>query len=161
MIRWIGDREAPLILYVVRAALLSAVPSFAIAAALFFVLPEAVLAQADAIADPGPSNLLVEAFGYVVFAPVVETAGMALLFVLLRWLHVPAWGQVAVQVVVWSVLHALIAPIWGVTVAWSFLVFSLVYLAQERRSGIHAFIATTLVHAVQNAVATSLMYLPL
>lgn len=89
-----------------------------------------------------------------VFAPIVETFGMmVLLFILRRFIsraeYVP-W----VAALVCAGLHSLARPLWGLEVFWGFLVFSLCYLAWEKKSPLQAFWMTAILHSLHNLLPT-------
>jgi hypothetical protein len=51
-------------------------------------------------------------------------------------------------------LHSLARPLWGLEVFWGFLIFSLCYLAWEKKSPLQAFWMTAILHALHNLVPT-------
>jgi biopolymer transport protein ExbB/TolQ len=61
-------------------------------------------------------------------------------------------GVAAASAVFWGILHSLVAPAWGLVVAWPFFVFSLCFLAWEERSVWRAIVATAVTHMCQNAL---------
>lgn len=94
--------------------------------------------------------------GLVVFSPVVETAAMGVvLLILLRF--VPPTVAIFISAIGWGIVHSLLAPIWGVVIWWPFLVFSTLFVAWHKRSLALAFILPTCVHALQNLLPALLV----
>ncbi len=95
-------------------------------------------------------------FGMVVFSPVVETLVMgAVLLVLLRFLQ-PTIAILA-SAIGWGIVHSLIAPVWGLTIWWPFLVFSTLFVTWRERSLPLAFALPICTHALQNLIPSLLV----
>lgn len=143
--------------YVLRAWPLAMVPTLAIALVLSFVFQ---LLGHDLFLGEDPMAPLqsMPRWGFlltvVLFAPLFETLLMApMLAVLMR-----LWGgrrlpAALSSAAVWAFLHSLSALLWGVCIFWTFLVFSIAWLAWRPRSFGHAFLVTFGIHALQNAAA--------
>jgi hypothetical protein len=95
---------------------------------------------------------LLDFFGVVVFAPLVETLLLAGLLALTprRWGIVP---RAIVSAIVWGGLHALSAPFWFLGTAFSFFVFSCGYLVWRQKSFKYGFAAAAMLHALINLTA--------
>jgi hypothetical protein len=89
-----------------------------------------------------------------VFAPLVETFGMAVIFWVLRRLLTCPKLAPWVTALVCAGLHSLARPLWGLEVFWGFVIFSLCYLAWEKKSPLQAFCMTAILHALHNLVPT-------
>ena len=95
-------------------------------------------------------------FGMVVFSPIVETLVMgAVLLVLLR-LFSPTVAILA-SAIGWGIVHSLIAPVWGLTIWWPFLVFSTLFVTWRERSLALAFALPICTHALQNLLPSLLV----
>jgi len=95
-------------------------------------------------------------FGMVVFSPIVETLVMgAVLLVLLRLFSPTA--AILVSAIGWGLVHSSIAPIWGLTIWWPFLVFSTLFVTWRERSLALAFALPICTHALQNLIPSLLV----
>ncbi|HLP25454.1 MAG TPA: hypothetical protein VK477_07245, partial [Acidobacteriota bacterium] len=63
------------------------------------------------------------------------------------------------SVIVWALLHSTSHRLWGVGIAWPFLLFSVCYLNWEKRSRSHAFLMTAAFHGLHNLVLALLLLL--
>ncbi|MEM9233822.1 MAG: hypothetical protein AAGA69_06230 [Pseudomonadota bacterium] len=154
--------------YVLRVAPMIIVPGLIIAFAivtLFEVLGiptglDGVFSEEVPGLSPQAQRIL-EGFLIVVFAPLVETLIMALIFWFLGVLRLSYSGLIIGQVLFWMFLHSAQALAWGFTIAWAFLIFSMAYLAWREEHGTgKAILVVTLLHAANNAVAFGLTLLP-
>lgn len=89
-----------------------------------------------------------------VFAPIVETFGMVILFWILRRFVRQAALVPFAAALVCAGLHSLARPLWGIEVFWGFLIFSLCYLAWEKKSPLQAFWLTAILHSLHNLLPT-------
>jgi membrane protease YdiL (CAAX protease family) len=132
--------------YIVRSGVVSLVPSLLIGAAL---AGTGILTEENA-----PQNNLndpaVILFAFVVFAPIFESFVMAAGLYVFSFLTRRPLRLAAMSAVVWGLLHSLIAPIWGLTIAWPFFVFSCAYLAWRRRAWWRGMAVAISIHAFQN-----------
>lgn len=115
------------------------------------------------MSDPGPdfskyspAQLL---FLLCIFAPFVETGLMMLIFGVLRWFTKRGELMVAFSVIIWALLHSTSHPLWGLGIAWPFLLFSVCYLNWEKRSRSHAFLMTAAFHGLHNSFLALLLLL--
>ena len=145
--------------YLFAALVAAIVPAQIIGIVLSQVLDPAQLEAVNeaVLTDEVPFPVL--AFLLVVFAPVVETFFMVIIFWVTRLLRCPPWLQVAIQVVIWAIAHGSQAFAWAFAPAWLFFIFSIVYLTRRKNSFGEAFALTTLVHAGNNAIPTALLAL--
>ncbi len=149
---FLADTRQPRLLYIAKAWLLVFIPSVALSVAV------SLLVQRPAGPEFGASGLTL-LFLLVVFAPVIETLLMVPPLLLLDRLAGPRWAIVG-SAVFWGVLHSLAAPLWGLVVWWPFLILSAILLVWRRERGLwSAMLIVTAVHALQNAVAGSTLFL--
>jgi len=117
-------------------------PSIGLAALIGLIAPDVAQPKFDIT---GPMAI----FLLVVFAPVVETLIMgSVLSVLLRVMP-PAAGVVA-SAIGWGIAHSLMAPIWGLTIWWPFLIFSALFVVWRRQGWWLAAGLVASVHALHN-----------
>ena len=95
-------------------------------------------------------------FGMVVFSPVVETVVMGIALLLLVRLFSPTVA-ILISAIGWGVVHSSIAPIWGLTIWWPFLVFSTLFVTWRERSLPLAFALPICTHALQNLIPSLLI----
>jgi hypothetical protein len=103
----------------------------------------------------GPAQLL---FALCVFAPLVETGMMMLIYGVLRWFTKRGEILVALSVIAWALLHSTSHRLWGISIAWPFLLFSVCYLNWEKRSRSHAFLMTAAFHGLHNLFLALLLF---
>ena len=150
------DRGVHPLHYALRAWPVAMLPTFAIATMASII---AQLVGADYLFDEGQwGNLFEMSSGMlllqiVVVAPVLETLLMApILALLVRVLPRRRYAVIA-SAALWAVLHSLSAPIWGVCIFWTFIVFSTAFLVWREVSLWHALGVTAAIHALNNAFA--------
>ena len=143
--------------YVLRAWPLALAPTLVIAlvlSLLFQLLGLDLFLGEDPLAPLRSMSKGMFLLQVVLFAPLAETLLMAPLLALLMRLwrrrRLPAALSSAA---VWAILHSLSALVWGLCIFWTFLVFSIAWLAWRPRSFGHAFFVTAGIHALHNAVA--------
>ena len=128
--------------YVWKATLISLLPSLAISAVVMSMLP-----------DEGPSfegPVVLSVIGMLVLSPWLETIILwGILWILRRFMARRTRIAIA-SAVLWGGLHSLMAPAWGLIVAWPFFVFSVCFLEWEKKSKGRAIVVTALVHTCQN-----------
>ena len=126
IIQIISRTDQPRSAYLWNAWLITFLPSFLLAGILSLIIPGG---------NPEfRGSALGIAFGTLILSPWIETLLMVPVLAMLRHF----WKeplQIAIgSAIVWSILHSLAAPKWGFTVFWPFLMFSLCFLAHERKS---------------------------
>lgn len=65
----------------------------------------------------------------------------------------------AISALVWAVFHSLQTPVWGLTVGWSFFIFSLCFVSWKTVSNMKAYLMTFSIHAMQNSLAVGYLLL--
>lgn len=139
------DNRIPMWKYILRAGLISFIPS------LFIVL---ILGLSGVITEDtgpefkGPAAGLFIAM--VIIGPFLETLLMAGGLWILSFITKRQVRLAVISAFVWAVVHSLIAPAWGLGVLWPFFIFSCSYLNWRRRSLWRAILVTSCVHAFQN-----------
>ena len=133
-----------------QAWLLALVPSMLLSAAVNILLPGAEPPPLPTELGPGFFALLVLA------APFLETLLMAPPLLLLRRLFGPA-AAVLASAVLWGLIHASVAPAWGLVTWWPFLILSVAFLNWGRRGWLTAVAIVTAIHALQNGVGALLL----
>lgn len=145
--RSLSDSDQPKAAYLGRALLADLPVTIAVSFAL---------TQFTGIPAPGlpwetlPRVLL----AMCVFAPLVETFGMVVLFWILRRVVRRAALVPFAAALVCAGLHSLARPLWGIEVFWGFLIFSLCYLAWEKKSPLQGFWMTAILHSLHNLLPT-------
>ncbi|MDY0356454.1 MAG: hypothetical protein RBR19_11280 [Sedimentisphaerales bacterium] len=141
------DTRTPAWRYILRAGLISLVPSLLVSFLIAGVGlgNEETMPQFDRAAGPVVLFVMV-----VVVSPVVETLVLGFGLWLLAFLTPKLLWQALGSSVIWAILHSLAAPAWGLVVLWPFFVFSCAYLAWRRRSWWHAMGMACGVHMFQN-----------
>ncbi|MDI6449461.1 CPBP family intramembrane glutamic endopeptidase [Anaerobaca lacustris] len=141
------NTRTPVWRYILRAGLLSLVPSLLVSFLIAGVGlgNEETMPQFDRAAGPVVLFVMV-----VVVSPVVETLVLGFGLWLLAFLTRKLLWQALGSSVIWAILHSLAAPAWGLVVLWPFFVFSCAYLAWRRRSLWHAMGVACGVHVFQN-----------
>jgi hypothetical protein len=133
--------------YVLRAGLISLVPSLMVLS---------VLATTGVVTDQNSPRFEGSRVGLlltlVVIGPPIETFLVVPILRILSFCTRREVPLAAMSACVWAGLHSLMAPAWGLGVIWPFFVFSCSYLTWRRRGFWHAVLATSCVHALQNLV---------
>lgn len=132
------------IIYAVKAACISIIPALVIASVL---LTSTSLDLSEA--EPSSTGFMLF-FSQVIFAPVVETFVQLIVIILLLKIIKEKALIIFISAFLWAFIHALIAPLWGLTIFWSFIILSIVCLEYLKYSPTRAFIMTASVHLLQN-----------
>ncbi|MGF1549487.1 MAG: hypothetical protein ACFBQW_02980 [Sphingomonadaceae bacterium] len=148
--RFLFAARDPVPFYVLKAFPLSLLPALAIALVATAIAPEARLPELE---TEGWSAFVLLAL----VAPVIETILMALLLMLLLLFLRPG-AAAAASALAWAMLHSLSAPIWGFSAGWSFLIFSVSFLAWKERGLFLALLVPAAIHALQNTLAGALIW---
>ena len=96
-----------------------------------------------------------DAFGFIIFAPVVETFLLILLLKLLARHGLTPIQSCFASCVLWALGHALIHPMAFVGTILSFFLFGWGYLAWRSKSGAYGFWAAAIPHAIVNSAVVS------
>jgi hypothetical protein len=140
-------------LYILKAGLIS----FIGAVAFGFIVTSTFDFSSHYTSDfSGDPFSIIDFFGYVIFAPLVETAMMIPIIKLIRCVTVKFWAIVLLSAVVWSCLHSLLIPVWGIFTFIGFVIFSIAYLTWEKRSTKYAFWITVSIHSLHNLLACTM-----
>ncbi len=149
---FLADTGQAKLLYIAKAWLLVFIPSVALSAGV------SLLVQKPAGPEFGATGLTLFLL-LVVFAPVIETLLMIPPLLLIDRFAGPRAAIVG-SAIFWGVLHSLAAPLWGLVVWWPFLILSAILLVWRRERGLWiAILMVTAVHALQNAVVGSTLFL--
>ena len=150
---YLGDLSHPKVRYVLKTWLLTLLPSLALAGIVSMIVGEA-----EGPDFGRPTWLLL--FALVVFAPVVETLIMVPPLLVLNRLFGPT-PAVILSAAGWGVAHSLEAPVWGLIIWWPFFVFSAILLIWRRKSLMTGMLLVMAIHAMQNLVPASLLFMGL
>ena len=85
-----------------------------------------------------------------VVAPLLETAGLAVIIWILQRVGLRPAFVPLVAALVCATLHSLAKPLWGLEIFWAFLIFSLCYVTWVRKSVWSALGMSALLHALHN-----------
>jgi hypothetical protein len=141
------NTQGPVWQYVIRAGLLSFIPTVVIA----FLLGVATGGSGEGMPHFNRAAGVVLLFvSVVIISPVVETLLLGLTLWIVSFVTKRPLRQALVACVIWAVLHSLAAWLWGLVVIWPFFVFSCAYLAWRRRSWWHAMGVVCGIHMFQN-----------
>lgn len=149
VLSFLFNTQVPVGKYIIRAGVLSLVPSLVISLVLAVVGVgnEETLPDFGQDQDFGPMFLFVNV---VVLAPVVETLLLGVGLRLISFVVSNLLGQALLSSVLWALLHSAAALAWGPVVLWPFFVFSCAYLAWRRVSWWHAMGVACGIHMFQN-----------
>jgi len=100
-----------------------------------------------------------DAFGMLVFAPVLETLVLIGLLELLGRAGLESRTACVVSALLWGVLHGLLHPMRFFGSVWSFMVFGASYLSWRGECPRSGFVAAAGPHLVVNAVAFGLLHI--
>jgi hypothetical protein len=145
--RSLSDCNQPRIRYLGRALLADLPVAFAVQLALN-------AATGTTWPELPPEALPKLLFVLCVFTPVVETLAMAVILFLLRRVMTRTEYIPWVAALICAVVHSLFKKWWGVEIFWSFVIFSLCYMAWEKKSLLQAFGMTVVLHALHNLIPT-------
>lgn len=139
--------------YVVRMGLISLVPSLLIGVVIFVILSEftdSPLEYGPQYDEGSPLSGLALFFSVVVIGPAIETLLMSAVLWGLSFITRKVVHLAVLSAVVWAMLHSLMAPIWGLVIAWPFYVFSRAYLAWRPYGWWKSVGITSCIHMFQN-----------
>ncbi len=147
LLRWLFDTRISMPRYVLRAGLISLLPSLALT---FILALSGVITEERGPAFEGsPLELIVL---IVIVGPPLETLLMGLGLRILSFITKRSVPLAAMSAFVWACLHSIAAPAWGLGVIWPFFVFSCSYLAWRQRAWWRALLVTSCIHAFQNVL---------
>ena len=131
--------------YVLRAALISFLPSMVI---VFILAASGIMTEERAPTFEG--DPLVIFLMVVVVGPPIETLLMVPILWILSFLTRREVPLATMSACVWAGFHSLFASAWGLGIIWPFFVFSCSYLNWRRRGFWPAILVTSCVHSLQN-----------
>lgn len=136
--------------YVLRVTMLAVVPQLLISTSLVVagmaLSPDGTAPQIGASMEASWRD----AFGSIVFSPVVETLLLSLLLAGLRMTTSRVRVRAGVVALLAGLLHGTRVPLWFFPSVWLFFVLSLAYEAWRPRSRKHAFVAAMVPHMAIN-----------
>ena len=159
-ITFLSDSSTSLTRYVLLVFPLALLPSLVLVALSSQIANLAngahtVAAPSAQPTSPGPNFLFL-----IVVAPLFETIVLRWLISLARKALNKAVPIALVCGLVFGLVHAMsIGPLAFLSATWGFFVFATAYLAWERRSRMHAFVAAAAPHALANGVVFLMMHL--
>lgn len=139
--------DVPAWKYVIRMTIVSLVPTFLLSVVL---AAAGILTEENTPVFEGPPAVLL--IGIVVVSPVVETLLMAGFIWFLRFFIRRPVRLAIASCAIWALLHSLMAPLWGLVIAWPFFVFSCAYLAWRDVSWGKAILVAAGIHALHNTL---------
>lgn len=109
---------------------------------------------------PADASLLIAGFLIVVATPILETLLMwGVLALIRRFLTSNPIIASLISGIGWGVAHGLInAFANGISTAWSFTIFSLVFIANQKLSTSRAFWVVVIMHGLTNLIPTLLLF---
>ena len=137
------DTEQGFSSYVWKAALIALVPNLVLAFSLAVVIPDAEHPEFV----ESPIGVIV---GLLVISPWIETLLMWPILKVLKFFTSNLRYVVLASGLVWAVIHSIIVPTWGLTVFWSFIVFSICFLEWQKQSTRKAIAVTAATHTCVN-----------
>jgi membrane protease YdiL (CAAX protease family) len=151
---WLFDTRGPAGKYILRMAVVSFVPSVAVA---FFLGAIGVATEERLPRFDAPVHAAVLFVGIVVFSPIVETLLMALLLGGLSYLMHSRIGLALSSAIIWALFHSAAAAAWGLVVLWPFFVFSCAYLAWRGQSRWKGIWVAASIHMLHNLLPALLI----
>ncbi len=97
-----------------------------------------------------------DTFGYIVFAPVVETYMIVCLVWVLAKLNLSHIAICVSSALVWAGLHGLLNPLSSIGTIFSFFIFTHSYLVWKKHSFKRAYLAAALPHVMVNTAVVVL-----
>ena len=147
LLHYVQKTSEPWWKYIPIVFLIAFIPSALISLALNLVFrPEAPM-------DLGELSIPL-VLSLVLLAPLLETLIMwPIVSIIQRFIPGQAVVTAIVSAAVWGIFHGIQAPVWGLTVAWSFFIFSLCFVTWKKLSVFWAIGYVTSIHAMQNLLA--------
>lgn len=102
------------------------------------------------------SVLLIDVFGYIVLAPIIETFLIVLMVAGMKHLKMSHLMICIISALIWGGLHAIIAPMNFFGTIFSFFIFTHSYMIWQKHSFKYAYFAA----ALPNVILNSLVVLP-
>ena len=137
--------------YILKATLISLIPTLCIVFIINALFPGAKGPDFE-----GPP-VFITIFLIVIVSPWIETLLVWLGLNLIQRFTKSTTRMAVVSAVIWAILHSLMAPVWGLCIAWSFYVFSVSFLEWRKVSKWKAISVTAAIHMLQNAIPATMM----
>lgn len=140
------------LVYILNATLISSVPAFVVGLLVYWLYPTAETPQFD----NSFASMLLKA---VILGPIFETLMLwGGISVISKFVH-STWHIALVSALCWALLHSLQVPVWGLSIFWPFVVFSIAFTEWAKVSNRDAFMVALAIHMLQNFVAICLFFL--
>jgi hypothetical protein len=94
-----------------------------------------------------------DAFGAIVFSPVIETFLLALLIAILSSFITSKLRVAIISGVLWGLGHAMFGLLWFFVPAWMFFLLSCSYIAWHEKGFRYAYLVALVPHVINNATA--------
>jgi membrane protease YdiL (CAAX protease family) len=143
------DTSAPLWRACLLAFPIAMIPSVVLFAFAYTGL-RALGVDVARIQPPEVHATVADAFGAIVFSPIVETLILAVGLAALSSFTNRRLPVAVVSAIAWGCLHGLVRPMWFFGTVWSFFVFSLAYLTWRERGFGRALMVAAVPHALMN-----------
>jgi hypothetical protein len=157
LVSWLLDTQRTPLVYTLVAWPVASVPALALVVGMILGLSALGLDISIGPTRGYPSGAVAVSVGLVLVSPLVETLAMVPIFRALRAITQRRVWLVLLSAGLWSFLHSLVAPLWGLAAFWPWVVFSAAFLAWRTRSLSHAYFVTSGIHALHNSVAVFLL----
>lgn len=141
--------RSPIWKYILQMSLLSLAGSLLLVALLQAIGP---LNYESAMQIKNSLGANLNLFIIVLFAPFIETLLMSPILWALSFLTKQNLIRAFLSALVWAVLHAQVAAVWGAVIVWPFFIFSCSFIAWRQKSWFHAVALTFSIHALQNSI---------
>lgn len=136
--------------YIIKAALISFISALSVALIVTQLFDFSSYYDTD---ESDEAWRLIDFFGFVIFAPLAETLLMIPILKIIKRFTNNFWTIVFINALVWSCLHSLSMPVWGIFTFFPFVVFTVAFLTWETHSKRFAFCITACIHGLQNLLA--------
>ena len=133
--------------YILYAFLVSIIPAFVLSYGIDLLFPDTQFPEFE----PNFTYLLVSV---VILGPLIETLLMWPIIAVLSRISTSTMFISIFSAILWAMLHSSLYLIWGLTIFWSFVVFSISFTVWRKISIKKAIFITFSIHALQNAVAS-------
>lgn len=141
------DSRGPAWRYILRAGLISLIPSLLVSFLLALAVADSEGAMPQFDEQAGAVVLFVSV---VIVSPAIETLLLGFGLWVFSFVTKKLLRLALASCILWAILHSLEAPMWGLVVVWPFFVFSCAYLAWRRKSWWHAVGVACGIHIFQN-----------
>jgi hypothetical protein len=150
--RFLLEPRPPLWRYCLLAFPLALIPSLTLSI-LAFAVAGALGAEVEHLKPPRHDATITTAFGFIIFAPVIETLLLAGGIFIIKKCTSRTLAIAVVSALAWGSLHAMVGLLWFFGTVWSFFVFSCAYLVWRKWGFGRAYLAAAVPHALINLAA--------